>query len=60
MTQGWEIKNLGECFEYIKNGANIKQERGAGGINDIRYQINFYRDTDKCILGTSIYVNHKV
>lgn len=32
MKQGWEIKKLGECFEYIKNGANIKQERGAGGI----------------------------
>ncbi len=32
MKQGWEIKKLGECFEYIKNGANIKQERGAGGF----------------------------
>ena len=32
MKQGWEIKKLGDCFEYIKNGANIKQERGAGGI----------------------------
>ena len=32
MKQGWKIKKLGECFEYIKNGANIKQERGAGGI----------------------------
>lgn len=32
MKQGWEIKKLGECFEYIKNGANIRQERGAGGI----------------------------
>ena len=32
MKQGWEIKKLGKCFEYIKNGANIKQERGAGGI----------------------------
>ena len=32
MKQGWEIKKLGECFEYIKNGANIKQERGVGGI----------------------------
>ena len=32
MKQGWVIKKLGECFEYIKNGANIKQERGAGGI----------------------------
>lgn len=32
MKQNWEIKKLGECFEFIKNGANIKQERGAGGI----------------------------
>ena len=32
MKQGWEIKKLGDCFGYIKNGANIKQERGAGGI----------------------------
>ena len=29
---GWEIKKLGECFPYIKNGANIKQDRNAGGI----------------------------
>lgn len=32
MREGWEIKKLGDCFEYIKNGANIKQERGASGI----------------------------
>lgn len=32
MKRGWEIKKLGDCFDYIKNGANIKQERGAGGI----------------------------
>ena len=32
MKQGGEIKKLGDCFEYIKNGANIKQERGAGGV----------------------------
>lgn len=32
MKHGWEIKELGECFIHIKNGANIKQERGAGGI----------------------------
>lgn len=32
MKQGWEIKKLGDCFDYIRNGANIKQERGAGGI----------------------------
>ena len=28
----WEVKKLGDCFYHIKNGANIKQERGAGGI----------------------------
>ena len=32
MKEGWEIKKLGDCFESIKNGANIKQERGATGI----------------------------
>ena len=32
MKQGWEIKKVGECFESIKNGATIKQERGATGI----------------------------
>lgn len=32
MKQGWEIKKVGDCFESIKNGANIKQERGATGI----------------------------
>ena len=32
MKHGWEIKKVGDCFESIKNGANIKQERGATGI----------------------------
>lgn len=32
MKEGWEIKKLGDCFDSIKNGANIKQERGAAGI----------------------------
>ena len=32
MKHGWEIKKLSDCFESIKNGANIKQERGAIGI----------------------------
>lgn len=32
MKQGWEIKKLGDCFESIRNGATIKQERGATGI----------------------------
>ncbi len=30
--RGWDVKKLGDCFYYIKNGANIKQERGAKGI----------------------------
>lgn len=30
--KGWKVRRLGECFPYMKNGANIKQERGAGGI----------------------------
>ena len=29
---GWVKKKLGDCFSYIKNGANIKQEKDAGGI----------------------------
>ena len=32
MKEGWEVKKLGDCFVSIKNGANIKQERGASGI----------------------------
>ena len=32
MKKGWEYKKLGEIFPYIKNGANIKQSKGAGGI----------------------------
>lgn len=32
MRKGWEIKSVGECFESIRNGATIKQERGATGI----------------------------
>lgn len=31
MRKDWEYKKLGECFHYIKNGANIKQVKGAGG-----------------------------
>ncbi len=30
--KGWEVKKLGEGFSYIKNGANIKQTKGASGI----------------------------
>jgi type I restriction enzyme S subunit len=30
--KGWEVKKLGEILSYIKNGANIKQTRGAGGL----------------------------
>ncbi len=32
MKEDWNILSLGDCFEYIRNGANIKQEKGAGGI----------------------------
>lgn len=27
MREGWEYKKLGDCFYYIKNGANIKQKK---------------------------------
>ncbi|MBR3090369.1 MAG: restriction endonuclease subunit S [Bacteroidetes bacterium] len=30
--KGWEVKKLGDCLSYIKNGANIKQTKGAIGI----------------------------
>ena len=30
--KGWEVKKLGEGLSYIKNGANIKQTKGASGI----------------------------
>ena len=32
MREGWEYKKLGDCLSYIKNGANIKQTKGANGI----------------------------
>lgn len=32
MREGWEYKKLGDCFPYIKNGANIKQIKGADGL----------------------------
>lgn len=32
MKKDWTYKKLGDCLSYIKNGANIKQTRGAGGI----------------------------
>lgn len=31
MREGWTYKKIGECFPYIKNGANIKQIKGAKG-----------------------------
>ena len=31
MRKEWKLKKIGECFSYIKNGANIKQTKGAGG-----------------------------
>lgn len=30
--KGWEVKKLGDCLSYIKNGANIKQTKEASGI----------------------------
>lgn len=30
--KGWEIDTIGNCFPYIKNGANIKQSKDAAGI----------------------------
>ena len=32
MREGWTYKKLGDCLSYIKNGANIKQTKGANGI----------------------------
>ena len=32
LKENWTYKKLGDCFPYIKNGANIKQERGASGF----------------------------
>ena len=32
MKKDWTYKKLGECLSYIKNGANIKQTKGASGI----------------------------
>ena len=32
MKQGWKIKTIADVCTFIKNGANIKQERGAGGV----------------------------
>ena len=32
MKHNWEYKPIGDCFAYIKNGANIKQEKEAGGL----------------------------
>ena len=31
MKEGWVVKKLGEVCDLMKNGANIKQEKGAGG-----------------------------
>lgn len=31
MKHNWEYKPLGDCFCYIKNGANIRQSKDAGG-----------------------------
>ena len=31
MKENWTYKKLGDCFPYIKNGANIKQDKNADG-----------------------------
>jgi type I restriction enzyme S subunit len=31
MKENWEIKKLGDCFDIVKNGANIKQDSNADG-----------------------------
>ncbi len=32
MREGWKYKSVGECFPFIKNGANIKQYDNAEGL----------------------------
>lgn len=32
MKQNWEMKTINDCFFYIKNGANIKQDKLADGL----------------------------
>lgn len=32
MREGWTYKKLGECFPFIKNGANIKQLKDSDGL----------------------------
>lgn len=32
MKEGWIVKKLGVCFSYIKNGANIKQDKNSKGF----------------------------
>ena len=48
MKEGWEIKKLQDCLSYIKNGANIKQTKGASGIPITRIETlsggQFHRD----------------
>lgn len=48
MKEGWEIKELQDCLSYIKNGANIKQKKGASGIPITRIETlsggQFHRD----------------
>lgn len=48
MKEGWEIKELQDCLSYIKNGANIKQTKGASGIPITRIETlsggQFHRD----------------
>ena len=48
MKEGWETKELCDCLSYIKNGANIKQAKGASGIPITRIETlsggEFHRD----------------
>lgn len=32
MKHNWEMKTINDCFFYIKNGANIKQDKLADGL----------------------------
>ena len=48
MKEGWEVKCIGDCFSYIKNGANIKQGVVDGGFPITRIETlandKFHRD----------------
>ncbi len=64
MKHNWEYKPLGDCFSYIKNGANIKQSKDASGfpITRIETLSNGVFNRDRVgfadITDLSIYKNH--